>query len=83
MSPDAATSVSNDETTDVIADVNKRSNKDAVNAGFCEEPFADSGELLVHFLLTSEAARHTWTLGGDATVLDEYALATTPTTVSC
>jgi len=82
MSPDAATDVIADVTPDVIAGVSRQSNKDAVNAGFCEEPFADSGELLVHHLLTSETGRHTWTLGGDATVLDDYALTMT-TTVSC
>jgi len=27
-----------------------------------------------------ETSRHTWTLGGDATVLDDYALTTTTTT---
>ena len=53
MSPDAATDVIADVTTDVTVDVNKETNKDAVDVGFCEEPFADTGELLVHLLLTS------------------------------
>ena len=34
----------------------------------------------VHLLLTLETSRHSWTLGGDATVLDDYALTTTTTT---
>ena len=49
MSPDAV--------NDVTADVNKESNKDAVDAGFCEEPFADSGELLVHLLWRRDITR--------------------------
>ena len=32
--------------TDVSADVSDLGSKDAVDAGFCEEPFADNGELL-------------------------------------
>ena len=37
--------------------------------------------LTVHLLLTSGDERHAWTLRGDATVLDDYTLATTTTMV--
>jgi len=42
----ACSKVSVVATTDFTANVSEQSNKESVDAGFCGEPFADSGELL-------------------------------------